>query len=142
MSKLPGCPNPVFPRLRKAIFVHGCFWRRHDCPYGRPFPATRPEFWRAKFAATVERDRVVLDELQQFGWDTLILWDCGTRTADALLDRLREFLAGWYKPRPRREYSPVAGWNPPSLGYGEPARLPRWDAVNVKLPRPGDAKHV
>ncbi|HYJ31485.1 MAG TPA: very short patch repair endonuclease, partial [Allosphingosinicella sp.] len=28
---LPGRPDLVFPSFRKAIFVHGCFWHRHDC---------------------------------------------------------------------------------------------------------------
>ena len=27
---LPGTPDIVFPRLRKIIFVHGCFWHRHQ----------------------------------------------------------------------------------------------------------------
>jgi DNA mismatch endonuclease (patch repair protein) len=24
---LPGHPDIIFPKLKKAIFVHGCFWR-------------------------------------------------------------------------------------------------------------------
>ena len=31
---LPGKPDIVFPRLRKIIFVHGCFWHWHDCARG------------------------------------------------------------------------------------------------------------
>src|SRR5262245_44658224 len=29
-NDLPGKPDIVFPRLRALIFVHGCFWHRHD----------------------------------------------------------------------------------------------------------------
>jgi len=29
VKTLPGKPDLVFSRLRKVIFVHGCFWHRH-----------------------------------------------------------------------------------------------------------------
>ncbi|HHM6347544.1 TPA: very short patch repair endonuclease, partial [Pseudomonas aeruginosa] len=29
-AKLPGKPDLVFSRKRKVIFVHGCFWHRHE----------------------------------------------------------------------------------------------------------------
>ena len=29
--RLPGRPDLVFPRRRKVIFVHGCFWHMHEC---------------------------------------------------------------------------------------------------------------
>lgn len=29
VSDLPGKPDLVFPRQKKVIFVHGCFWHRH-----------------------------------------------------------------------------------------------------------------
>ena len=35
---LPGKPDLVFPRLRKAVFVHGCFWHGHDCARGARVP--------------------------------------------------------------------------------------------------------
>ena len=48
-SDLPGKPDVVLPRLGKAIFIHGCFWHRHACPAGESTPATRIEYWQAKF---------------------------------------------------------------------------------------------
>lgn len=92
VSKLPGSPDLVFVRLRKVIFVHGCFWHRHDCPWGRSFPATRAEFWRAKFAATVRHDEAVLAELRQLGWQTLAVWECETREPESLMAGLQAFL--------------------------------------------------
>lgn len=92
VSTLPGCPDLVFAGRRKVIFVHGCFWHRHDCPYGRPVPATRPEFWQAKFAATTARDSRVLADLAELGWSVLVVWECETRDAAALAARLGEFL--------------------------------------------------
>src|SRR5579859_4202955 len=29
VTSLPGNPDLVFPRLRKALFVSGCFWHMH-----------------------------------------------------------------------------------------------------------------
>lgn len=92
VSKLPGCPDLVFHRLHKVIFVHGCFWHRHDCPRGRSFPATRAEFWRAKFAATVRHDEAVLTELRRCGWQTFVVWECEIREPESLIDGLQAFL--------------------------------------------------
>jgi DNA mismatch endonuclease, patch repair protein len=30
VRKLPGSPDLVFPRRKLALFVHGCFWHRHQ----------------------------------------------------------------------------------------------------------------
>ena len=48
VRSLPGSPDIVFPRLRKVIFVHGCFWHRHRCKRATT-PATRRRFWLTKF---------------------------------------------------------------------------------------------
>lgn len=64
---LPGRPDIVFPRYGAVVFVHGCYWHRHqDCP-NATMPKTRPEFWRAKFQGTVERDRRNADKLTGAG---------------------------------------------------------------------------
>ena len=31
VADAPGNPDMVFPRLRKIIFISGCFWHMHDC---------------------------------------------------------------------------------------------------------------
>src|SRR5690554_1365672 len=58
-GKLPGKPDLVFPGRRKVIFVHGCFWHRHDdpaCKLAR-LPKTRLDFWGPKLRANAERDK-------------------------------------------------------------------------------------
>ncbi|MEI9990199.1 MAG: hypothetical protein WDM86_09185 [Rhizomicrobium sp.] len=30
VGSLPGRPDLVFPKYRAAVFVHGCFWHRHE----------------------------------------------------------------------------------------------------------------
>ena len=75
---LPGRPDIVFVRQRVAVFVHGCFWHQHDCPYAT-LPATRAEFWKAKLAGNVRRDQRVLEQLKQDRWRVLIVWECAVR---------------------------------------------------------------
>src|SRR4051794_22330518 len=69
---LPGTPDLVFPTLKKVIFVHGCYWPRHSCRQGRSTPATRYDFWNAKFNANMARDRRVRLELKRAGWQVLV----------------------------------------------------------------------
>lgn len=79
---LPGRPDIVFRGDRVVIFVHGCFWHRHEgCPHTRT-PKTRLEFWTEKFAANVERDRAATARLEDAGWTVLTIWECDTRDSD------------------------------------------------------------
>ena len=77
--KLPGTPDLVFRQFKTACFVHGCFWHRHaGCPYTTT-PATRREFWQAKFNANTERDRRNRHRLLEVGWRVAIVWECALR---------------------------------------------------------------
>lgn len=89
---LPGTPDLVFPRLRKVIFVHGCFWHQHDCPLGRKKPSTNRDYWLPKLARNVERDRSACIRLQSDGWRVLVIWECETRTSSRLAEVLTQFL--------------------------------------------------
>jgi len=94
-KNLPGKPDLVFPGRRKVIFVHGCFWHRHRCKYGRPTPQNRKAFWAEKFKSTVVRDRKNIHELKKLGWDVLVVWECQTRNTAGvakLAIRIRAFL--------------------------------------------------
>ncbi|WP_348631726.1 DNA mismatch endonuclease Vsr [Mesorhizobium sp. M1D.F.Ca.ET.234.01.1.1] len=90
---LPGTPDLVFPRLRKVIFVHGCFWHRHPGCRLSSVPKTRHEFWQQKFVQNVERDNRAVGDIQRLGWDVLIVWECETKIKEALQSRLSEWLA-------------------------------------------------
>jgi DNA mismatch endonuclease (patch repair protein) len=85
---LPGKPDIVLPRLRIAIFVHGCFWHSHSCRWGCSVPKTRAEFWADKRKATVERDNGNERKLNALGWDVVVVWECQSK----LDDELRQFL--------------------------------------------------
>lgn len=74
-----GQPDLILAKHRAVIFVHGCFWHRHDgCRYATT-PATRPEFWAEKFAANVRRDRAACDALVADGWRVATIWECALR---------------------------------------------------------------
>ncbi|MCH8253219.1 MAG: DNA mismatch endonuclease Vsr [Planctomycetes bacterium] len=93
VRSLPGTPDIVFPRLRKVVFVHGCFWHRHRCKRATT-PATRRRFWLTKFEQNKARDRRNLRDLRRQGWKVIVVWECWTRRPDWLAKRLRVFLAG------------------------------------------------
>jgi DNA mismatch endonuclease (patch repair protein) len=81
--KLPGRPDIVLPRWKAVIFVHGCFWHRHEgCRYAT-VPATRSQFWNEKFAANIFRDQRNLDGLASAGWRTRVVWECNLKTLGA-----------------------------------------------------------
>lgn len=92
-SDLPGKPDLVLPRLRKIIFVHGCFWHQHSCKRGNRVPKTRREYWENKLAGNRRRDRRHLAALKKAGWRVLVVWECQTKNVERLTNRLDRFLS-------------------------------------------------
>ena len=92
---LPGKPDLVLPRHRKIIFVHGCFFQMHDCPYGRVVPKTNAEFWQTKRLSNVERDKRNLAALESAGWEVLTVWECMTKPAN--IENLPKLLADFLR---------------------------------------------
>ena len=89
---LPGTPDICFPSRKKVIFVHGCFWHRHEGCRRTTTPKTRTSFWEDKFRKNVVRDRATLVDLNGLGWSTMVVWECETRDLEMLAPRLVEFL--------------------------------------------------
>ncbi|MFZ7097086.1 very short patch repair endonuclease [Luteimonas dalianensis] len=75
---LPGRPDIVLPKHRTVVFVHGCFWHRHDCHLFR-WPKSRPEFWKEKITANYERDQRAVESLKDLGWHVETVWECELR---------------------------------------------------------------
>lgn len=86
---LPGKPDIVLPSLKTVIFVHGCYWHRHNGCKRATIPQTRTEFWKEKFARTTARDKQQSDQLNQAGWRVLTVWECETRDRNALSTNLK-----------------------------------------------------
>ena len=73
---VPGHPDIYMRKYNTAIFVHGCFWHRHNgCKYAY-MPKSRIEFWTKKFGANQKRDLVVQEELRAKGVKCLVVWEC------------------------------------------------------------------
>ena len=94
---LPGTPDIVFPKLRLALFVHGCFWHRHPGCMRATIPEANFEFWKRKLDRNVERNREAVSDLVANGWRVQAIWECETKDSVILSRRLRQ-----------RFYSPFA----------------------------------
>ena len=89
---LPGSPDIVLRPSRLAVFVHGCFWHRHEGCRLTTVPSTNESFWQEKFTRNVERDREVQAALYRLGWETIIVWECQTRDESQLINLAEDIL--------------------------------------------------
>ena len=91
---LPGTPDLVFPRLRKIIFVHGCFWHQHEgCKLAR-MPKSRLDYWQPKLLRNRQRDEVALAALRKAGWSVRVIWECEVADEQSVASRVDCFLSG------------------------------------------------
>lgn len=90
---LPGKPDLTFPRLKKIIFVHGCFWHGHDCKRGDRRPKENADYWANKISRNKERDTKAQIALHSMGWNVLIVWECQLKDLEAMRERLSQFLS-------------------------------------------------
>ncbi len=89
---LPGSPDIVLPKYKTVIFVHGCFWHRHEnCKYAST-PKTRKEFWENKFNSNKKRDQKIQKEIIDLGWKFIIIWECEARNIQPLEEKLKGYL--------------------------------------------------
>lgn len=91
-AHLAGKPDLVFSARRAVIFVHGCFWHRHDdCKLAR-MPKSRLDFWGPKLEGNKARDTRKIAELNAGGWRVLVVWECELADQAKLRSRLINFL--------------------------------------------------
>jgi DNA mismatch endonuclease (patch repair protein) len=101
-NELPGRPDFILARRRLAVLVHGCFWHRHrNCRFAY-IPKSRTDFWMAKFAENIERDRRVRQALKRDGWRVIEVWECQTGEPAQLDRRLKRAI----RDRAKRTKSP------------------------------------
>src|SRR2546430_7706074 len=89
-----GKPDFVFPQLKLAVFVDGCFW--HSCPQHATFPKGNASFWQKKLAGNRSRDRIVTRILRRKGWQVLRIWEheLARKNQARLAIRLEKRVAG------------------------------------------------
>ena len=78
----------VFPRKHVAVYVDGCFW--HRCPQHATDPRNNAEWWAAKLAANVARDRDTDVRLVEQGWRVVRVWE--HESAPAAADKVQAAL--------------------------------------------------
>jgi DNA mismatch endonuclease (patch repair protein) len=89
---LPGNPDIIFRTRKKVIFVHGCFWHRHEnCALAR-LPKSRVEFWTQKLENNRRRDLRNQQALISDGWRVLTVWECELVDPVVLQEKVRQFL--------------------------------------------------
>ncbi|MCW5668459.1 MAG: DNA mismatch endonuclease Vsr [Hydrogenophaga sp.] len=88
---LPGRPDVVLPKHRKAILIHGCFWHGHGCKIA-PGSKSNLVYWSSKIEANRTRDARNRQALMDLGWQVLELWECEIRNPQATEERIRSFM--------------------------------------------------
>ncbi len=78
---LPGKPDFTLYGREIAIFVHGCFWHRHNGCKGASVPASNVRFWKNKLISNVIRDRSKARQLRCLGYKVITIWECETKRA-------------------------------------------------------------
>ncbi|NCC05267.1 MAG: DNA mismatch endonuclease Vsr [Proteobacteria bacterium] len=73
---LPGKPDLVFPKKKLVVFIHGCFWHRHEGCSKSYVPASNFDFWNKKFNENIARDKKCNSQLKQLGWEVIVIWEC------------------------------------------------------------------
>jgi DNA mismatch endonuclease (patch repair protein) len=92
VKDLPGRPDLASKKMRKAIFVHGCFWHRHEGCARASMPSTNDDVWRNKFEKTKKRDAQTLDVYASMQWEVLVIWECELRERERITAKITAFL--------------------------------------------------
>jgi DNA mismatch endonuclease, patch repair protein len=87
---LPGTPDFVLTEYSLALFIHGCFWHMHRCQ-PRTLPRSNRLYWVQKLQKNVARDRLVKNQLNRRGWQTLTIWECQLKklTGEEIVDKIK-----------------------------------------------------
>ncbi len=92
-NKLPGKPDLVFKSKKKVIFIHGCYWHRHEnCKLAR-LPKSRLDFWLPKLESNKLRDQKNQKLLHDMGWSFLVIWECEIGNQDKMKEKITNFLS-------------------------------------------------
>ena len=76
VKKLPGKPDIVISKIKKVIFINGCFWHQHkNCKYSVK-PKTNKSYWTPKLERNMQKQKNDIKQLKAEGWNVNVLWEC------------------------------------------------------------------
>lgn len=76
VKTLPGKPDIVLAKYKTVVFVNGCFWHGHSgCKYF-VMPKSNTDYWTNKIKRNIERDKTVVNDLCNMGWNVITVWEC------------------------------------------------------------------
>jgi len=81
-KKLPGKPDIVLPKLKTALFVHGCYWHGHNGCRFFVTPKTRTAWWLGKIEKNRKNDIIHTSELHLTGWRVIVIWECQLKPSE------------------------------------------------------------
>lgn len=94
VRSLPGSPDIVFAGPRVVVFVHGCYWHRHEGCKLSTTPKSNADFWQQKFRDNVARDCRAVEQLEADGWAVVVAWQCEVqRTPDLVAERVSSIVS-------------------------------------------------
>lgn len=96
-KQLPGKPDIKLTKYKTVIFVNGCFWHGHDNCRIYVMPKTNVDFWNNKIEKNINRDKIIINNLKELGWNVIVLWECSLKktkrdkTLDAVVEKIISF---------------------------------------------------
>jgi len=92
VKTLPGTPDICIRKYNTVIDVRGCFWHAHDNCKLAASPKTNTDYWAPKIQRNKERDSTNQKLLETLGFTVFIIWECETRTAGDLANKVEKIL--------------------------------------------------
>jgi DNA mismatch endonuclease (patch repair protein) len=96
VNDLPGKPDLVLKKYNATIFIHGCFWHKHNCKFFK-LPKSRTDFWLEKLNKNLENDNLNMKKLSDLGWRICIIWECSIRNAKYDINSIKNQVENWLK---------------------------------------------
>jgi DNA mismatch endonuclease (patch repair protein) len=90
-ADVEGKPDFVFPALRMAVFVDGCFW--HGCPKCLRLPSSNVSYWERKIEKNRIRDKRVSATLRRRGWSVMRIWECELTKLNSVVAKIQRRLS-------------------------------------------------
>lgn len=89
---LPGKPDIVLVKYKTVIFVHGCFWHKHDGCKRSNIPKSNTDYWRKKLERNVQRDKENEQKLHELDWRVIKIWECELKDMNKLKKKIESIL--------------------------------------------------